>query len=73
MADTATPETPETPAVPDLDSLEFVGRLTYPGDVRQAEPMVYHSPRHGVVAPIVATYDSVDDKTVLEFMKVEFR
>lgn len=58
----------ETPEIP--DDLEFVGRLTYRGDVRAAEPMVYRSPRHGVVAPIIATYDQVDDTTVLEFMKV---
>lgn len=64
MAESQTPEIP--------DGLEFVGRLTYPGDVRDAGPMVCDSPRHGVVAPIVATYDSATDTTVLEFMKVVF-
>lgn len=49
---------------------EIVGRLTYPGDVRRAAPMIYESPRHGLVRPVVATYDEDADKTLVEFAAV---
>lgn len=49
---------------------EIVGRLTYPGDVRNAQPMIYESPRHGLVRPVVATYDEAADKTIVEFATV---
>ncbi|WP_157601822.1 hypothetical protein [Promicromonospora kroppenstedtii] len=53
-----------------MEETEIVGRLHYPGDVRNADPMLYDSPRHGLVRPVMAEYDETTDKTLVEFAAV---
>lgn len=49
---------------------EIVGQLTYPGDVRTADRRVYDTDRHGLVAPVMASYDEDTDRTTVQFAQV---